>query len=111
MRKINVLGRITAFILAVILIFTAMPLTALADNGDNSLTDGYGSFIDGAQVINDIISEYMQLPQQDGKQQKKAKTFNELKDEGVKAGSDICKYKAVTILFIVINILIIKILN
>ena len=48
MRKINVLGRITAFILAVILIFTAMPLTALADNGDNSLTDGYGSFIDGA---------------------------------------------------------------
>lgn len=58
MRKINVLGRITAFILAVILIFTAMPLTALADNGDNSLTDGYGSFIDGAQVIKDIISNY-----------------------------------------------------
>lgn len=58
MRKINVLGRMTAFILAVILIFTAMPLTALADNGDNSLTDGYGSFIDGAQVIKDIISNY-----------------------------------------------------
>lgn len=47
------------------------------------LTEGDTLFLDITEnqdnVINDIISEYMKLPQQDGKQQKKAKTFNELK--------------------------------
>lgn len=56
MRKSNVFGRISAFILVLILVFNGMPLTALAGDGDK--TGNYGSFIDGAQVINTIISNY-----------------------------------------------------
>ncbi len=47
------------------------------------LTEGDTLFLDITEnqdnIINEIISEYIKLPQQEGKQQKKAKTFNDLK--------------------------------
>lgn len=47
------------------------------------LTEGDALFLDIAEnketIIGEIISEYIKIPQQDSKQQKKIKTFNELK--------------------------------
>lgn len=50
---------------------------------DFEITEGDALFLDITEnedeIINNIISEFMKFPQQDNKQQKKSKTFNELK--------------------------------